>query len=94
MIDTLYLNMDFSILIARFIYSYSGVGYLTYSTSFFLPPFLSSFLAGGAFPPFLFLSSTTYSSLLKSLVASEMSFYNLGQVPYLVIIYIEESYGI
>jgi hypothetical protein len=72
--------------IARFISNYSGVAYLTYYTSFFLPPFLSSFLAGGAFPPFLFLSSVASSYLLKILIASDISFSSLGKLPSLVII--------
>jgi hypothetical protein len=35
----------------------------------FLACFLSSFLGGGALPPFLFLSSTISSSLLNILIA-------------------------
>lgn len=77
----------------RFIYNSYGVGYRTYSTSPFLV-FLSSFFAGGAFPPFLFLSSTTSSSLLNSLRVYETNLSKRGQVPSFVIISREVSYAI
>jgi hypothetical protein len=69
------------VLIAFFIYNYSGVNSIFYSTSYF-PPFLacffSSFFAGGAFPPFLFLSSMTYYSLLNNLIAYVKSLSSFG----------------
>jgi hypothetical protein len=44
-----------------------------------LPCFLSSFLGGGALPPFLFLSSITSAySRLKTLKAYENNFSSLG----------------
>lgn len=74
--------MDFSVLIAFFNSNSSAVGSLFSSTSFpFFPPFLSSFLGGAPFPPFLFLSSLTSSYRLKILNASEISLSNLEQAP-------------
>jgi hypothetical protein len=62
---------------------YSGVGSLFYYTSYF-PPFLafflSSFLAGGALPPFLFLSSTISYSLLNSLRAYDKILSSFGKL--------------
>jgi len=50
---------------------------------FFVGCFLSSFF-GGAFPPFLFLSSTISSYLLKSLNTSESSLSSLGNLSSLI----------
>ena len=83
----LYLNIAFSVLIAFFIYFYYKVS-STFSSLYYFPPFLACFLSsflGGAFPPFLFLSSTTYSYLLKILIASDTSFYKRGNEFYFII---------
>lgn len=84
---SLYLKIAFSVFKAFLYYNSYEVGSAFYY-GYYFPPFFACFLSSflvGAFPPFLFLSSTTSYSLLNILVASDISFYSLGNPLSLII---------